>query len=98
EVGDAESGFENVSGVGVTEVVGENAIADESSDTAEEDTSGDEKGEAAGTGGGLGYGGGRVGHKDSQRIGNDEERVRIEDTSDRGESRFGNGGRCPETS
>ncbi len=69
KIRDTESGFKDVSGVGVAEIVGEDAIADKSSDAAEEDAGGDEKGEAAGARG-LCAGSGRFGHKNSQRIRN----------------------------
>jgi hypothetical protein len=45
DVGDAEAGFEGVGGAGVAEVVGEDALADQSGDAAQEDASGDDDGE-----------------------------------------------------
>ena len=49
EVGDTEGGSENVGGVRVAEVMGEDAIADQAGDAAEENASRDEEGEALGT-------------------------------------------------
>ena len=58
EIGNAEGGAKGVGGVGIAEVVGEDAIADQSGNAAEKDASGDEKGETFGTGGEWGSGGG----------------------------------------
>lgn len=62
EVWDAEGGFEDVGGVRIAEVVGEDTVANESGHAAEKDACGDEEGEAFGTGG-LGWGGSGIGHE-----------------------------------
>src|SRR5262249_43161460 len=49
EIGDAEGGLEDVGGIGIAEVVGENAVANEACNTGEKDSSGDKKSEASGT-------------------------------------------------
>lgn len=51
EVGDAECGFEDVGSIGIAEVMGEDAVADQSGNAAEEDAGGNEKSRALGTGG-----------------------------------------------
>jgi hypothetical protein len=43
EIGDADSGFEGVGGVGIAEVMGEKAIANQAGDAAQENAGGDEK-------------------------------------------------------
>jgi hypothetical protein len=45
DVGDAKAGLKGVGGGGVAEVMGEDALADQAGDAAEEDAGGDQPGE-----------------------------------------------------
>jgi hypothetical protein len=49
KVWDTEGGSENVGGVRVAKVMGEDAVADQAGDAAEEDACGDKEGVASGT-------------------------------------------------
>jgi hypothetical protein len=48
EIRDANGGFEGIGGVGIAEIVGEEAVADQAGNTAEKNAGGNEK---SGTGG-----------------------------------------------
>jgi len=73
EIGDAEGGFEDVGSVGIAEVVGENAVANESGNAGEKDAGGDEECETAGAGRLRGVGGGGGGHENVRRSGKFED-------------------------
>jgi hypothetical protein len=47
EIGNAEGGFENVGGIGVAEVMGKDAIADQAGDAGEKNASPNKEGETA---------------------------------------------------
>ncbi|MGB9405067.1 MAG: hypothetical protein WCA98_16140, partial [Candidatus Acidiferrales bacterium] len=48
EIGDADGGFESVGGVGIAEIMGEEAIANQSGDAAKKNSGGDQKSRTGG--------------------------------------------------